>query len=136
MAYRNISMLNWVSVGQTFDDYKNDLTTYIRLMSPVSSLGKNYVCLLSLFDCMFVCWLTLFFRYSDPEDRFSNRFIPDVSDLLRETTLTISDSIETVKPPVNLAQLTFFYSHLICGLQMLTQYGNKRKQIDLSSKNR
>ena len=33
--------------------------------------------------------------YSDPEDRNFNRVISDISVVLRETTLTISDSIET-----------------------------------------
>ena len=34
-------------------------------------------------------------RYSDPEDRISKLVISDISVVLRETTLTISDSIET-----------------------------------------
>ena len=35
-------------------------------------------------------------RYPDPEGRIFNRFISDISVVRRETTLTISDSIETV----------------------------------------
>ena len=38
------------------------------------------------------------FQVSDPEDRIFNRVIPDISVVLRETTLTISDSIETSSP--------------------------------------
>ena len=38
LAYRNIPLINWVSIGQTID-YKIDLDTYIRTMAPVSSLG-------------------------------------------------------------------------------------------------
>ena len=34
-------------------------------------------------------------RYSDPEDRNFNRCISEISLIPRETTLTISDSIET-----------------------------------------
>ena len=34
-------------------------------------------------------------RYPDPEDRIFNHVISDISVELRETTLTISDSIET-----------------------------------------
>ena len=37
-------------------------------------------------------------RYLDPEDRMSNRVISDISVVLRETTLTVSDSIETSFP--------------------------------------
>ena len=37
-------------------------------------------------------------RYPDPEDRISHRVISDISVLLKETTLTISDSIETGSP--------------------------------------
>ena len=37
-------------------------------------------------------------RYSDPEDRMFDRIIYDVSIVLRETTLTISDSIVTGTP--------------------------------------
>ena len=33
--------------------------------------------------------------YLDPEDRIFNRVITDISVILRETNLTISDSIET-----------------------------------------
>ena len=36
-------------------------------------------------------------RYPDPEDGIFNRVIFDISIVLRETTLTVSDSIETVK---------------------------------------
>ena len=39
-----------------------------------------------------------FLRYSDPVHRISNRVISDISVVLRETTLTISDSIETDLP--------------------------------------
>ena len=35
-------------------------------------------------------------RYLDPKDRIFNRVISDISVVLRETTLTISDSIETL----------------------------------------
>ena len=34
-------------------------------------------------------------RYPDPGDRISNHVIADISAVLRETTLTISDSVET-----------------------------------------
>ena len=37
-------------------------------------------------------------RYWDPEDRIFNRIILDISVALKETTLTISDSIETGSP--------------------------------------
>ena len=36
--------------------------------------------------------------YPNPEDRTLNRFISDFSFVLRETTFTISDSIETDSP--------------------------------------
>ena len=36
--------------------------------------------------------------YSDPEDRIFNRVISDISVVPRETTLTISDCIETGSP--------------------------------------
>ena len=36
-------------------------------------------------------------RYPDSKDRFFNRVITDISVMLRETTLTTSDSIETVR---------------------------------------
>ena len=36
------------------------------------------------------------FKVSDPEDRTFNHVISDISIVLREATLTISDSIETV----------------------------------------
>ena len=38
------------------------------------------------------------FRWPDPEDRIFNRVISDISVVLRETTLTISHSIETGSP--------------------------------------
>ena len=37
-------------------------------------------------------------RYPYPEDRISDRVISDVSVVLRETTLTFSDPIETGSP--------------------------------------
>ena len=37
-------------------------------------------------------------KYSDPEDRIFNRVISDISVVLRETILTISDSVETGSP--------------------------------------
>lgn len=39
MAYRNTPVINWVSQGQAIK-YKDVLTTYIRTMTPISSLGK------------------------------------------------------------------------------------------------
>ena len=41
------------------------------------------------------CCKDVSLRYSDPEDRIFNRVISDISVVLREITLTISDSIET-----------------------------------------
>ncbi|XP_052799084.1 atrial natriuretic peptide receptor 1-like [Mya arenaria] len=38
LSYRNVPLLNWVSVGQTIE-YKYELTTYFRTMAPISSLG-------------------------------------------------------------------------------------------------
>ncbi|KAH3891250.1 hypothetical protein DPMN_015343 [Dreissena polymorpha] len=38
MSYRNVALINWVSVGQTIT-YKDELTTYMRTMAPISSLG-------------------------------------------------------------------------------------------------
>ena len=38
------------------------------------------------------------FKYPDPEDRIFNRNISDIFVVLRETTLTVSDSIETGSP--------------------------------------
>ena len=43
-------------------------------------------------------FLKVLLRHPDPEDRIFNRFISDISIVLRETTLTISGSIETVSP--------------------------------------
>ena len=37
-------------------------------------------------------------RYSDPKDRIFNRVISDISVVLWETTLTVSDSVKTVSP--------------------------------------
>ena len=39
-----------------------------------------------------------YLRYLDLEDRIFNRVISDISDVQRETTLTISDRIDTVLP--------------------------------------
>ena len=39
-----------------------------------------------------------FLRYPNREDRIFNRVISDISVVLRETTLTISDSIQTGSP--------------------------------------
>lgn len=40
LAYRDIPLLNWVSLGQTID-YKEDLDTYVRTMAPISTLGMH-----------------------------------------------------------------------------------------------
>ncbi|XP_060604135.1 atrial natriuretic peptide receptor 1-like [Ruditapes philippinarum] len=38
LAYRDVPLLNWVSLGQPID-YKTEHNTYIRTMAPISSLG-------------------------------------------------------------------------------------------------
>ncbi|XP_053384831.1 atrial natriuretic peptide receptor 1-like [Mercenaria mercenaria] len=38
LSYRDVPLLNWVSLGQTIG-YKEDHDTYIRTMAPISSLG-------------------------------------------------------------------------------------------------
>ena len=48
---------------------------------------------------MFTCSSFIFFlKYPEPENRIFKRVISDISVVLRETTLTISDSIEIVSP--------------------------------------
>ena len=58
----------------------------------------------SLFIYLFIYFFIYLFleafklRYSNPEDQIFNRVISDISAVLRETTLTISDYIETGSP--------------------------------------
>jgi len=43
MSYRNTMVINWVSQGQAVK-FKDVLTTYIRTMTPSSSLGMTKKC--------------------------------------------------------------------------------------------
>ena len=61
-------------------------------------------------------------RYSDPEDQIFNPVILDISLALRETTLTISDSIKTGSPvKLELVKMVSFSSKEITEM---TQFKN------------
>ena len=61
------------------------------------SFSKLIVFFIRLFSFFFK-WCNYSLRYPHPEDRIVNRAVSDISDVLRETSLTISDYIEIVSP--------------------------------------
>ena len=71
----------------------------------------------------------LLLKVSNPEERISNRVISDISVVLRETTLTISDSIETV-PPVESEIVRVVYLSTT-KISEMTRLKKKKKGNDL-----
>ena len=77
------------------------------------------------------CKRSRFLTYPDPQDRIFNRVISDISVMLRETTLTFSDSIGTVSSSPVETGIVRVVSHSTTEITEITRLRKKKKKKNL-----